>query len=140
MLIFVLFTNAMTNIAQFEYVTINYKSVNGLLGNQTRVDRMEIADESTELWRHPLSKQNLTCFAHTKPCRGHFSRWLKKFIGKSFLYCSLIYLKSHPVIKNSFQVANNWWLLEQIWLFNLTDGYLNKITIIQPNWCFQVCP
>ena len=55
-LLFVLFTNAMTNIAQLEYVTINDKSLDGVLGNQTRSGRMEGTDKSTkstELWRHP---------------------------------------------------------------------------------------
>ena len=33
--------------------TLNYKSVDGLLGTQIWGDRMVGADESTELWRHP---------------------------------------------------------------------------------------
>ena len=43
----------MTTIAQFEYATINDKSVEGVIGNRTRGSRMEGADKSTELWRQP---------------------------------------------------------------------------------------
>ena len=35
---------------------INDKSVDGVLGTQTRGGRMVGADESTELWRHPSFK------------------------------------------------------------------------------------
>ena len=35
-------------------LTINDKSVDGVLGTQTRGGRMVGADEFTELWRHPL--------------------------------------------------------------------------------------
>ena len=35
-------------------LTINDKSVYGMLGSRTRGGRMEGADKSTELWRHPL--------------------------------------------------------------------------------------
>ena len=45
--IFVLFHNKRTNF------TINDKSIDGVLGSQTRGGMMEGADESTELWRHP---------------------------------------------------------------------------------------
>ena len=48
--IFVLFNDAKPNTAQCEYVTINDKSVECVLGTRTR---MEGADESTELWRYP---------------------------------------------------------------------------------------
>ena len=34
--------------------TINDKSVDGVLGTQTRRSRMVGADESTVLWRHPI--------------------------------------------------------------------------------------
>ena len=34
--------------------TLNDKTVDGVLGTRTRGRRMEGADESTELWRHPL--------------------------------------------------------------------------------------
>ena len=33
--------------------TINDKSIDGVLGSRTRGGRMEGADGSTELWRHP---------------------------------------------------------------------------------------
>ena len=33
---------------------MNDKSVDGVLGSQTQGGRMEGADGSTELWRHPL--------------------------------------------------------------------------------------
>ena len=33
--------------------TVNDKSIDGVLGSQTRGGIMEGADESTELWRHP---------------------------------------------------------------------------------------
>ena len=33
--------------------TINDKSIDGVLGSRTRGGMMEVADESTELWRHP---------------------------------------------------------------------------------------
>ena len=51
MFIFVLFTNAMTNISQFEYVTINDKSLDGVLGNRTRGRRMEGAPLAAPLFR-----------------------------------------------------------------------------------------
>ena len=35
-------------------LTINCKSIDGVLGSQLWGGRMEGADESTELWRHPL--------------------------------------------------------------------------------------
>ena len=34
-------------------LTINYKSIHGVLGTRTRVSRMVGADKSTELWRRP---------------------------------------------------------------------------------------
>ena len=34
--------------------TINDKSIDGVLGSRTRGGMMEGADESIELWRHPL--------------------------------------------------------------------------------------
>ena len=40
----------MRNIAQIDYYD---KSVDGVLGTQTRRGRMVGKDESTELWRHP---------------------------------------------------------------------------------------
>ena len=36
--------------------TINEKSIDGVLGTQTRGGRMVGADESTELWRHPFER------------------------------------------------------------------------------------
>ena len=36
-------------------LTINDKSIDGVLGSQTQGGRMEGADESTEQWRHCLS-------------------------------------------------------------------------------------
>ena len=39
-------------------LTINEKSIDGMLNSQTWGGRMEGADESTELWRHP----NLYCY------------------------------------------------------------------------------
>ena len=41
------FHNASTNFI------IDDKSIDGILGSQTRGGMMEGADESTELWRHP---------------------------------------------------------------------------------------
>ena len=35
-------------------LTINDKSIDGMLGTQTRGGRMVGEDESTELWRHPI--------------------------------------------------------------------------------------
>ena len=40
--------------------TVNEKSVDGVLGTQTRGGRMVGADESTELWRHPNALCKLT--------------------------------------------------------------------------------
>ena len=37
-------------------LTINDKSIDGVLGNQTWGGRMESRDESTELWWHPKRK------------------------------------------------------------------------------------
>ena len=50
--------------------TINDKSIDGVLGSQTLGGMMEGADESTELWRHPIGLKNLSnqsdCFKWTK--------------------------------------------------------------------------
>ena len=43
-------------------MTINEKSVDGMLGSQTWGSRMEGVDESTEIWRHPPPKKKLTLF------------------------------------------------------------------------------
>ena len=40
-------------------LTINYKSIDGVLGTQTRGSRMVGTDESTELWRHPIFERCL---------------------------------------------------------------------------------
>ena len=50
--IFVVFSHCMDKNST--NLTINEKSVDGMLGSQTRGGKMEVADESTELWRHPL--------------------------------------------------------------------------------------
>ena len=42
------------NMLQFKFKFKLKKSVDGVLGIQTRGGRMEGANESTELWRHPL--------------------------------------------------------------------------------------
>ena len=34
--------------------SINYKSIDGVLGTRTRGNRMAGSDESTELWQHPI--------------------------------------------------------------------------------------
>ena len=44
----------MTNIAQF--LTFNDKSKDGVLGTRTQGGLIVGADESTELWRHPLAE------------------------------------------------------------------------------------
>ena len=36
-------------------LTINYKSVDGVLGTKTQGGRMAGSDESTEHWRHPIN-------------------------------------------------------------------------------------
>ena len=46
------FRNAKTNRCSTN-LTLNDKSVDGVLGTSTWGGRMEGADESTELWRHP---------------------------------------------------------------------------------------
>ena len=53
--IFVLFTLQfrMTNI-QFEQYKLK-KSIDGVLGTRTQGSKMEGADKSTELWRHPIA-------------------------------------------------------------------------------------
>ena len=40
-------------------LTINEKNIAGMLGSRNRGGRMEGADESTELWRHPYIKELL---------------------------------------------------------------------------------
>ena len=50
--IFVLFSDRMDKYST--NLTINEKSVDGMLGTRTQGSRMEGADESTELWRHPI--------------------------------------------------------------------------------------
>ena len=47
----------MTSI-QFEQYKLK-KSIDGVLGTRTRGGRMEGADESTELWRHPIKNHLL---------------------------------------------------------------------------------
>ena len=49
--IFVLFSHCKEKYST--NLTVNDKSVNGGLGSRTWGGRMESADESTELWRHP---------------------------------------------------------------------------------------
>ena len=49
--IFVLFSHCMYKCST--NLTIIEKSIDGMLGSGTRVGRMEGADESTELLRHP---------------------------------------------------------------------------------------
>ena len=49
MLIFILFSDSKDKYST--NLTINDKSIDGVLGG----GRMEGADESTELWRHPLN-------------------------------------------------------------------------------------
>ena len=48
-------------------LTINVKSVDGMLGSRTRGGRMEGADESTELWRHPF---NSWCLSSCSTCKS----------------------------------------------------------------------
>ena len=50
--IFVLFTFEF-NWQVYSLNYINWKSIDGVLGTRTRGNRMEGADESTELWRQP---------------------------------------------------------------------------------------
>ena len=45
------FLNTLTNIVQ--YLTINGRSIDGVLGIRTRDYRMVSAADSAELWRHP---------------------------------------------------------------------------------------
>ena len=42
-------------------LTINYKSVDGVLGTQAQGGRMVGADKSTELWRHPYGNFLVCC-------------------------------------------------------------------------------
>ena len=49
--IFVLFSHLMDKYST--NLTVNDKSVDGVLGSQTQGSTMGGADESTELWRHP---------------------------------------------------------------------------------------
>ena len=41
------------------HLTVNDKSIDGMLGSQTRGSRMEGADESNEIWRHPCCRSCL---------------------------------------------------------------------------------
>ena len=52
--IFVLFSHRTDKYSTS--LTINEKSLDGMLGSRTRGSRMEGADESTELWRHPMRR------------------------------------------------------------------------------------
>ena len=52
--IFVLFSHRMDKYSTI--LTINEKSVDGMLGSQTQGGNMEGGDESTELWQHPIWK------------------------------------------------------------------------------------
>ena len=49
--IFVLFSHRLDKYSI--NLTINDKSIDGMLGSQTRGGRMEGTDKSIELWRHP---------------------------------------------------------------------------------------
>ena len=41
------------------HLTVNDKSIDGMLGSQTRGSRMEGSDESNEIWRHPCCRSCL---------------------------------------------------------------------------------
>ena len=58
LLIFILFSHHMDKYST--NLTINEKSIDGMLGSQTQGSRMEGADESTELWQHPFVSKFVT--------------------------------------------------------------------------------
>ena len=58
--IFVLFSHRKDKYST--NLTIIEKSVDGMLGSRTRGGRMEGADESTELWRHPYDMLKFASF------------------------------------------------------------------------------
>ena len=60
--LFVLFSDRMDKYST--NLTINEKSVDGMLGSRTRGGRMEGADESTELWRHPHILNSCGHYSH----------------------------------------------------------------------------
>ena len=62
---------------------MNDKSVNGVLGSQTRGSRMEGADESTELWQHPIVNISLIWSAQfANKTRATFKRLLWHYLGQ----------------------------------------------------------
>ena len=56
--------------------TINEKSVAGVLGTQTRGGKMVGADESTELWRHPINM----CFVPTCKISYQYTAWNEQVV------------------------------------------------------------
>ena len=74
-------------------LTINYKSVDGVLGTRTWGGRIVGADKSTELWRHPCEVILTTEFAigshpsmRIRVLRRYFSAKLttKRIVGHNF--------------------------------------------------------
>ena len=75
-------------------LTINDKSIDGVLGTRTRGSRMVGADKSTELWRHPESSNVVS--AHNERIRSKlifksqsFIRYGKKIFTFACVVCFL---------------------------------------------------
>ena len=75
------FHNAKTNINYSTNLTINDKSIDGVLGTRTRGGRMEGADESTELWaEHPIDL--LVWSSKSKPVKTKCISGAIRFVGE----------------------------------------------------------
>ena len=58
-------------MAQTDY---NYKSLDGVLGTQTQGGRMVGAEESAELWRHPIFLNEIGSLSFYKTCHWYVAR------------------------------------------------------------------
>ena len=55
-----LFVHIPMQVTNIQFELYKWRSIDWVLGTRTRGGRMEDADESTELWRHPMAEQQLT--------------------------------------------------------------------------------
>ena len=123
---FVLFT------FQFEWQIYNlnnikWKSVDGVLGTQTRDGKMEGADVSTELWRHPTKSKCLSnCkvlslgslnYKKSKSLRSVQTGCIKRSGIGCFVCCLL---KTCVELENILSTAIHF-SLKMNWLFFLSD-------------------
>ena len=88
--------NTMTNIVQ---LTLNGKSIDGVLGIRTLDRRMEGADESTELRRfpHPSILESVLANGNNKSCKGEMFLSIRSFL----VACCCCLCNSNPDNNNN---------------------------------------